>query len=266
MSDLVIRFTGLDASKGHVELFAGLESAAGIGRALALVAHYAATGEVRHRFPFSDEVVFYLEATEEGSFQFKVKLVVGTIAIGIATNAIYDLGKLVFLNAIGEEPAQLPPEVKALEEQRSGDIAALTEAIEPALKKGHYGVGNTIKKIEIYEERSRRTIVTFDQETKDYLQTNEDAGIDEQDVSISALNVNDRTGRAYFLDLKRTVPFTVSRDALSSTIPTLSASLDRYAKKRNSAPIRLRFKRIEAADGRLKRLIVLGAEDVSDAA
>ena len=263
MYDLIISFTGLDAANGHIEVFAGLESAAGIGRALALIAHYTGTGEVRYRYPFSDEVIFYLESTEEGSFNFRVKVIAGTIAIGIATNAIYDLGKLVLSKAIGEEATSLSSDVKLLDERRSGDIEALIEAIEPALKKGHYGVGSTIKKIEIYEEKTKRTIVTFDGSSKDYLNTNNDVGASEQDVSISALNVNDRTGRAYLLDLKRTVPFVVSRDAPANTMAILSTSLDRYAKKRSVAPIRLTFRRIEAGDGRLKRLIVTGARDVS---
>lgn len=262
MSDLIIRFTGLDASDGHIELFSGLESAAGIGRSLALIAHYAGTGEIRRRHPFSDEVRFYLESTEEGSFKFKVKIVAGTIAVGIATNAVYDLGKLVLSKAIGDEPTSISADVRDLDERRSGDIEALVEAVEPALKKGHYAIGNSVKKIEIYEEQSKRTIITFNDESKAYLNTTIPAGDEVQDSSISALNVNDRTGRAFIYELNRTVPFTVSRTARPGTMSALGAALNRYAKKK-AVPIRIAYTKIEAGDGRLKRLVIFGAEDVS---
>jgi hypothetical protein len=140
----------------------------------------------------------------------------------------------------------------------------LVEAVEPALKKAHYGIGETASQIIIQESSTRKVIVTFDRTSKDYLMESVDSGDSEQDVSISALNVNDRTGRAYFLDLKRTVPFRVSKDSDPKTMSILSAALDRYANK-IGAPTRIYFNRIEATDGRLKRVVIFKAEDVSDA-
>ena len=265
MDGLTISFRGLDADKGHVEAFAGIESAAGIARALTLIGHYAATGSVRHRFPFDDTVQFYLEGTEQGSFNWKLTAAVaGPLALGLATNGIYDLGKLAIGRAIGEEPAGISQQVEAINKDKSGDIDALVEAIEPALKKAHYGIGETANEIVIEETHTRRVLVKFDSASKSYLKDSVEADDDIQDVAISALNVNDRTGRAYFLDLKRTIPFRVSRDADPSTMTILSAGINRYANKL-PAPIRLTFSRVEAVDGRLKRIIILKAEDVSDA-
>ncbi|GBH29797.1 DUF7946 domain-containing protein [Sphingobium xenophagum] len=265
MSGLTISFRGLDADKGHVEAFAGIESAAGIARALTLIAHYAATGSVRHRFPFDERVQFYLEGTEKGSFNWKLTVSIsGALALGLATNGIYDLGKLAIGRAIGEEPTDISEHVEHLNKTKSGDIDALVEAIEPALKKAHYGIGETVNEIVIEETNTRRALVKFDTASQRYLKDSIDGDDDVQDVAISALNVNDRTGRAYFLDLQRTIPFRVSRDADSSTMTTLSAGINRYANKL-PAPIRLTFSRVEAVDGRLKRIIILKAEDVSDA-
>jgi hypothetical protein len=263
MSDLVIRFTGLDANQGHVEIFTGLESASGIGRSLALIAHYAATGEVRRRFPFSDDVRFYLESTDEGSFKFKVGVVASSVAIGIGTNGIYDLGKLVLAKAIGEQPSQISRDVKSLDDTKSGDIEALVEAVEPALKKGHYAIGTSVQKIEIYEETTKKVVVTFDDQSKTYLNTNVPAGNDVQDASIPALNVNDRTGRAFLPELQRTVPFVVSRDARPGTMSALGGALRSYARKR-PIYVRISFKKIESSDGRLKRLVIEGAESADE--
>jgi len=263
MAGLIISFRGLDADEGRIEAFAGIESAAGLARAFTLIGHYASTGVVRHRFPFDDGVQFFLEATEPGSFNWRIKMIAGPLAFGLATNGVYDLIKLVVTRAIGEEPTGISEPVQQLNENKGGDIDALVEAIEPALKKAHYGIGATARKIVIEETSSKKVIVTFDSHSKDYLMESIENGDSEQDVSISALNVNDRTGRAYFLDLKRTIPFKISKDADPKTISTLSAALDRYANK-NGAPTRIYFSRIEASDERLKRVIIHKSEDISD--
>jgi hypothetical protein len=267
MADLIVTFDGLDARDGHLEAFAGIESMAGIARALTLIAHYAATGEVRHRFPFTDELRFYLEDTEEGSFKWRLKLVIAAALASPLINdlthdAIYDIIKTVATRCIGQEPSTVSPEIKALDRTEGGNINALIEAIEPALKKGHYGVGETTRKITIKEEHSTTVIVTFDNESKQYLTQDVPGDDDVQQVSISALNANDRTGRAYFLDLHRTVPFRVSRDAREGTMAVLSASLDAYVNE-DPAPVQISFERIESADGRLKRIIIFGAKDVA---
>lgn len=262
---LIVSFQGLDADHHRIEALSGIESAAGIARALTLIAHYAATGVVRHRYPFSDRAQVFLEGTEEGSFNWKVAVAIaGTLAVGIAENAVYDLTKTVVLRAIGDDHEPDDRDVKALAERRSGDIDALVEAVEPALKKAHYGIGQTASKIVIKETHTTEIIVKFDERSKAYLLDNIDGELGEQDVSVSSLNVNDRTGRAYFLDLKRTIPFRIAKDAAPGTMSIISASLDGYANK-NPAPVRLTFKRIEATDGRLKRVEVYRAQDVSDA-
>jgi hypothetical protein len=262
---IIISFRGMDADQNRLEAFAGTESAAGIARSLSLVAHYAATGTIRRRYPFDERVQFYLEAMEPGSFNWKLVLAVtGTVSIGLATNAIYDLGKLVLARAIGHEDVQVSGELAEFHDSRSGDIDALVEAVEPALKKGHYGIGQTARQIVIVNGSNNQTMIVFDAASKAYLAESRDAEMDEQDVSVSALNVNDRTGRAYFLDLGRTIPFRIASEADPKVVGVLATGLDRYA-RRTPAPVRITFRRIEAADGRLKRIIILDAEDVSDA-
>ncbi|HEV2597307.1 hypothetical protein [Sphingopyxis sp.] len=263
MATLIVSFLGGDADEHRIEAFSGLESAAGIARALALIGHYAATGEVRYRYPFSTDVQFFLEGTEEGSFNWKFKIIAGTVAVGLATNAIYDLGKLVLNMAVGNEPTEISEPIEELDRKRSGDIGALVEAVEPALKKGHYGIGNTIEKIEIYEESSRKTIVYFDQNSKNYLQSTNDGGNDIQLVTISALNANDRTGRAYFPELGRTVRFVVDRRSKAGTMAILSRSLDHYISKVNY-PVSISYRKKVSSDGRLKSIEIFSATDPQD--
>lgn len=263
MAALIVSFLGGDADRHQIEAFSGLESAAGIARALTLIGHYAATGEVRYRYPFSSDVRFFLDGTEEGSFNWRFKVIAGTVAVGLATNAIYDLGKLVLNMAVGSEPTEVSEEVSDLDQKRSGDIGALVEAVEPALKKGHYGIGNTIEKIEIFEENSRRTIVHFDESSKSYLQSTNDGGNDVQMLTISALNANDRTGRAYFPELGRTIRFVVDRRSKAGTMAILSRSLDQYISK-VPYPVAVSYRKKVSSDGRIKSIEIYGAVDPQD--
>jgi hypothetical protein len=264
VADLIISFSGIDADRGQLEAFAGIESAAGLARALTLIGHYAGTGKIRRRFPFDQTVQFYLDGTEEGSFNWKfVVSIGGPLALGLATNGLYDLIKLVFNKAATGDEVTVSAPVEELNEKKSGDIDALVEAVEPALKKAHYGIGETAKKITIVDSRTKTIVVEFNDASKSYLLDSIPARDESQDVIISSLNVNDRTGRAYFVDLGRTIPFKISRDAHPGTMSTLSANLKRYA-DRKPVHTAISFTRIEAVDGRLKRIIIFGAQDASD--
>jgi hypothetical protein len=187
----------------------------------------------------------------------------GVLASGLAVNGVYDLGKLVLNRAIGNEPTGIAQEVKALDEARGGDIEALVEATEPALKEAHYGIGTTIQQIVIINGNNTAPIVQFDSSSKDYLRSDILKNTVIRDVSVAALNVNDKTGRVYILDLQKTVPFKISKEASARTLVNLSRGLSGYARK-NGATVKIKYQRVEALDGRLKRIVIFDAEDLRD--
>ena len=98
-------------------------------------------------------------------------------------------------------------------------------------------------------------MVGFDHSSKRYLEDDVDTGQDQQDVSVASLNVNSKYGRVYFGDLKRTIPFRIDRNASGRTLTELSRGLDDYAKK-TGLEVNITFSRIEAVDGRLKRILI----------
>lgn len=259
---LIISFRGLDADRHVIEAYTGSESLAGISRSLALVANYAATGVIRQRIPFSDAAQFYIEALSPGSLNVKYAGIVGSVALGLSINGLYDLAKLTFNYAIGQEVAVSDPAVQELNKNRGGDIEALVEAIEPALKRGHYSIGRSVNEIVIINGDSNKVIVNFDDASKSYLESSAVTEEDLKDVSVSSLNANDKTGRVYFFDLGRTVPFKIASEAHPRTIGSLSTALDGYAKK-TGATVSIKFERVEAPDGRLKRIIIYDAYIIS---
>lgn len=259
---LIIKYEGLDADHHRLDAQTGSESLAGFGHALTLIAHYAATGSVRFRAPYSDQVKFFFTANREGSLEWLLETAVShpaDIAFGLGVEGISALAMHVLARAIGAEPPDSLDKVHGLKSAREGDIEALVEAVEPALKRAHRTIGISASTISLIETQSRSLSVLFDQESKHYLEDDVDGGMLTQDVSVGALNVNSRYGRAYFSDLGRTVPFRVDREAHPRTMTELSRALDDYAKK-NGVTVSITFRRIMSSDNRLKRVVIHNAK------
>lgn len=248
---LEITFTGQEARRHRIEANEGLESLAGLAHAATLVAHFMATGVVRQRQPYDDGLRFFFEETKPGSLTAVLALG-GALALGAGGNAVYDLLKVVWKKATGtgtDGDVAIGDQV-----YRSGDIEALTEAVSPSLLRGHAWIGHAEQQISI--KSGRQILVDFNPRTKSYLKNEvTEEGESIQDVSVAALNVNSKHGRVYFLDIGRTVPFKVDRNASARTIPNLSRYLTQYA-DRTGATVSIRFKKIFYIDGRLKRIII----------
>jgi aromatic ring-opening dioxygenase LigB subunit len=102
----------------------------------------------------------------------------------------------------------------------------------------------------------RQLLVDFNQRTKQYLKDEIiEEGESTQDVSVAALNANSKYGRVFFLDLGRTIPFRVDKNAVARTVPNLSRYLTQYVDN-TGATVNIRFKKVLHVDGRLKRIII----------
>lgn len=254
----ILKYEGLDADRHLLDALTGGESLAGFGHALTLVAHYAATEKVKFRAPYSRDVRFYFQKSREGSLEWMLHAASpDNIALGLGAGGLINLVSYVFARSIGQD-SDLLDDVDGIE-QRAGDLEALVEAVEPSLRKAHRAIGTTAKTITLFDNSSKKTSVFFDATSKEYLNDDIDAGTSTQDVSIPAMNINSRYGRAYFSDLSRTVPFKVSLDATPRTITELSRALDDYANK-NGVTVNIRFLRIKSSDERLKRIVIYDAK------
>jgi hypothetical protein len=261
-----LKYEGLDADEHRIDAQFGGESLAGIGHALTLVSHYAATGVVRQRSPYSEETRLYFTGGKRGSLDWLLQVVIhnpDAIMVGLGVNGITELVKYVFSRAIGKTPKIENQAVATLDKERSGDLEALIEAVEPALKRGHRVIGESAQQITIINGNNNTVLVGFDPESKAYLEEDVDAGRDSQDVSVASLNVNSKHGRVYFHDLRRTVPFKIARDAKARTVTQLSRALYNYARK-TGRRVSITFSRIEAIDGRLKRILIHDAQHLTE--
>jgi hypothetical protein len=107
--------------------------------------------------------------------------------------------------------------------------------------------------------------VDLDLDSKRYIEEEIIGEEQTRDVSVAALNVNNKTGRVYLFDQGRTVPFLIHRNASPRTITKLSIYLNQYARN-TGATVNIRFRPMEHVDGRIKRLIIFDCFDIQDAA
>ncbi|MBD8618678.1 hypothetical protein IFT67_07055 [Sphingomonas sp. CFBP 13728] len=258
-----ISFSGSEAEHHRLEAYEGLKSLDGIVRVATIAAHYAATNEVRFRAPYSPMLQVQLSGVKNGSFEFIFDQIskFADRVLGDAAKRRSEalLSKLVSLGTGQDDDHGINiPGTKIPD----GDLAAMSEASESALISAHRWIDDDDKTISIIDGDDK---VQMNSKTKDFV-TEEIVGeVSNQDVSVAALNVNNRSGRVYMFDLGRTVPYAVSRDAESRTVANLSTYLRRYAQG-NGDRVNIRFTPIKHNDGRLKKIIIYDCFDVRNAA
>lgn len=267
---LTVRYLGGVAEDNKIPAYDGATSIVGIARSITIISHYAAVGKIRRRTPFSDDVKLFISPFGQGSFEAELSAIFsgtvtsfgGLVAVQFTGIALYEFVRGVLKRAVGSDADQDVAVVSAIERQRPGDVDALVDAIEPALRNAHGVINQGVNNIVIVS--GDNNIVNFNGNTKRYLTSTTLNENDEwQDVSISAFNVNTLNGRAYIYDLSRTVPFTISSNAETGTIEALAGSLNDYANNRGG-DISIRFRRYLSLDGETKRILVYEVAEARD--
>lgn len=272
MIDLIVKFTGDQAEEHRVPAYEGTQSLVGISRSLVLVGDYLFGGKIRKRYPFGENVQFYLTSTRPGSLETIITAIVNNpellsiakdVSIDVAKNFLVDGIKHIFNRAIGTETRPTTDELRELENLKPGDLDALTDAIEPSLRLGHTVVGRGAQNVVIIN--GHNNVVNFSANSKAYINGSEISDeLEEMDVSVGSLNANTGYGRVYVRDLGKTVPFVIASNPDRGTKGALSSSLDRYTHNQPS-DVRIKFRRVTSPDGRTKKFIIYGAEIANDA-
>jgi hypothetical protein len=256
-----IKFVGEEAEEHRLEAYDGIKSLDGIIRVARIATHYAATGEVRFRAPYTDLLDTHISITQEGSFEMLFEQV-SKITHG-AAHAKRKADALLN-RVIRRGTGQAEHENLAVDDEviPSGDIEAMVEAAEGGLKSAHRWITSGNKRIYVNDDQGE---VELNSETRTYVEDVEMGQEVTRDVSVAALNVNNRTGRVYLHDEGRTVPFLIHRQAEGRTITTLSTFLDEYAHK-TGATVNIRYRPMVHIDGRIKRIIIFDCFEIGDAA
>jgi hypothetical protein len=273
MDNLVISFQGGLADRHRLPAYAASQSLYGISRSLLITTNYLSEGRVRRRDfdPRHRGFDINLVAQREGSFEFLFEILadpaVHTIGQSVAAKVAGDFTvafvKSVFQRVTG---GRAEPEIEKLEtagELHSGDVGALVEAIEPAMKAAHSSINHGTTNIIVIS--GDNNIVSLDARTKRYVfESIEDQSPQQKAFSIASFNANTFSGRAYDYERKLTVPFDLLRGADRTTLAAIMQSMSGYTlrhhgENEDASMIAIEYTATPASDGRIKKIHVMKA-------
>jgi hypothetical protein len=165
--------------------------------------------------------------------------------------------------AIGRPADPIIEELEASGRLNAGDLAAVVDAIDPAMREAHKSIGHGANSIVIIE--GDHNVVTFNSASKEYVNSSIlDESIRVKLFSIGSFNANSGYGRAFDIEEGRTIAFQLAKDVDRRTINTILSSITSYARRRRlgdelTSAIALKYHSIVSTDERVKKLIILSA-------
>jgi hypothetical protein len=269
-------FQGDLAGRNVIPAYDGLQSALGLCRSNLIIANYLVEGKVRRKKFQNSNVNFHLMTQQEGSYEFIFDLfynagvygaaVAPMLAGGVAGNLLTDLIKYTYDRVLGNRDL-ISPQIENFVDETGGDVEALVEAIEPSVRLGHTVINHGVMNINI--NLGTRTevpnIARLNATTKAYVNENvENEGVRSGIFSIASYDVNQNTGRAYHVEMARTIPFVIESVADQNSYSSILESITNYANTRRMniqmpSQVRLTYHSVDAPDGRIKKIKVISA-------
>lgn len=272
MRDLLIaKFSGGLASQHKLPAYEATQSLYGIARSALIATNYLAEGRVRRREFSPHSFQLNIVANQPGSFETVFELitdptamtVLGGLGIGVGGNFATDFIKSIWRRAIGQKAEPIVEELEAREKLNAGDVAALVDAVEPAMREAHKSIGHGASNIVIIS--GDHNVVTFNTASKEYVNSSiRDDTVNVKLFSIGSFNANSGYGRAFDLEEGRTIAFQLARDVDRITINTILSSIASYARRRRlgdelASAVAIKYNAVVSTDERVKKLIVLAA-------
>lgn len=273
-----IKYTGGLADDNALPAYDGATSIDGITRALHIATHAYMTGEVTSRATALQRASLILKPARQGSFVFDIFALMeanpatSSAAIALTAAPFYDFLKTAFKRATGDlnaepETAHLqtlyqrrePPPLK----RAPADLDELAEILEGSLQAAHRPIGpDGIANISIGTTRDK--IVDFDNDTKDWVNTREEAiNLETVQGNITRYNSISRNARVFVNQLDRVIPMRPDGDFATGDLPLLTWSLH-GSSIGTSNKLDLRIRRVNSSSGKVKRLLLSGCSRASE--
>ena len=268
---LKIRYEGGLADQNALPGYDGVTSIDGITRAVHIALHAYMTGEITTRATALKNASILLKPARQGSFIFELIILVEAypattgIAAALGGPMLYDFLKTAFKRATGSLDAE--PEttsLRKLHERKDPpplmhppvDFDELAEVLEGSLQDAHRPIGadGTIGTISIGS--TKQELVKFDEGTKDWVNTREEAVVLEVlRGNVTRYNSMSRNSRVYIDQFDRIVPMRPGGDFAVGNLALLTWSLHG---SNVGAPNKLdmRVRRVSSASGKVKRLLL----------
>lgn len=275
--EILIKFEGGLAEAHKLPAYNAAQSLVGISRSLIIPAAYLEDGRVRYR-NLGNTRAFQLNmlAQRPGSYEtlleFLMNPVVMAVLVALGVDVTKDTAKSIiysiFKRCIGQKATEQVEELEATGKLNAGDMAALVEAIEPAMRDAHTVVGNGAANIFIIS--GGKNVVHLNAATKSYVHTSvDDDEVLQKDFSIASFNANTGNGRAFDYEAGHTFPFVLDEDSDAQTINAIAESMRRYAHTRRlgsdlKSRVSLKYSAVYSPDGRVKKIRIFEARAATE--
>jgi hypothetical protein len=266
-----IKYTGGLADRNVLPGYDGATSIDGITRALHIATHAYMTGEVTPRATALKNASIQMRPARQGSFIFELIVLIeaypamSTLAASLGGPMFYDFIKTAFSRATGALDAE--PETTALRkiyERRQPpplkrppvDFDELSETLEGSLQAAHRPIGaeGTINSISIGS--SRNELVVFNDDTKDWVSTREEAvGLEVVRGNVTRYNSLSRNARIFVDQFGRVIPIRPDADFSVGSLSLLTWSLH-GSNIGTQNKLDMRVRRVSSASGKVKRLLL----------
>jgi hypothetical protein len=273
--EFIIKFEGGIAEAHKLPAYNAALSLAGVTRSILIPAAYLEDGRVRYRNLVGTRAFqLNLLTQRPGSFDSVLELISNPVLLGVlsalglslTTEFAKDFIYSVIKRSIGQEAEKNIEELETQGKLKSGDMAALVDAISPAMRDAHTTIGNGAHNI--YIINGSRNVINLNAATKAYVHTSiDDDELQVRDFSIASFNANTGNGRAFDYEVGRTVAFILDEEADSITINAIAESMRCYAQRRRlgdelSSRVSLKFSAIYAPGRTLKKIRIFEARTV----
>lgn len=270
-----IRYTGGLADESVLPGYDGAKSIDGITRAIHIATHAYMTGEVTTRATALKRASIQLKPARQGSFIFDLIVLMeanpatSSAAVALGAPVFYDFIKTAFKRATGS--LEVEPETASLRKvyQRRqppplmsppADLDELSEILEGSLQDAHRLIGEEGAISNISIGTPRNELITFDEETKDWVNTREEAvSLEVVRGNITRYNALSRNARVFVEQFGRVVPIRPDGDFSIGGLPLLTWSLH-GSNIGTSSKLDLRVRRVSSASGKVKRLLLIDCQ------
>lgn len=264
-----LRYVGWEAERHRLNIYDAGKAIEGMSRTLALCTHYFVNGDIITQATALSGAEIFLTAPEAGSIKFRsiIRLLrspwAATIAVGLVTNAIYDVTKAVVQTSVGQNIAITDAHAKQIIKHDISAIDTIADRVTNDLANIHRPLNSSAELIYFGGQSSQ---ITLNEDTYEYVKTTRiSEGVYEFVGRVAAYNANSQKGRIYIPEINRVIPFEPDEYFSPGQSQELADSLAHYVRAQGRSGNKMGYvtiyaKKMETGSGLLRRLIVVGLE------
>jgi hypothetical protein len=233
--NFIIKFEGGLADAHKLPAYNAAQSLAGMTRSILIPVAYLEEGKVRRRNLCNTRAYqLNLLTPKRGSFESVLEfirvpsLLAAASALGLALTIEFtkDFIYSIIRRSIGQKADEKIESLESQSKLSAGDMAALVDAIGPAMREAHTTIGSGAQNIFIIN--GSNNVIRLDSKTKAYVNTSiHDDEINVQDFSIASFNANTGNGRAFDYEVGHTIAFELNENADAKSINAITESMRR---------------------------------------